>query len=548
MNTPNRIQNNGIELNKPNDDLTITLTTTNGLDIEYDLNSVPKEFKLNENGVYWTNGVQTFQTSLNRLCAIEQAFQAVELPPNATTLKLNDTLLIDNGSLTTTYSIGSIDVTNVGMSIIAPNTNIYLGDVNGTNNSTTITIDDTTNKTINLTTDLGTIGAFCNTFQVGDVNGNVNSTSIKLDDANSKVEIQAKDNVKIGDYLGLDTNTNLLMDCANASTSFFSPNLFLVQTNNFQVDNQTISTIGDVNNNSSFTKFYLNASNQTIDLNLGGGNGASGMILRMGDFDNNVSGANIYLNAINPAIYLDSRNGVSQIGDINGIGTNTLFTLNDTTKQISGYTNGGTIDFSSGGGIVSIGDAGFLSNGTSVKVDDGAMKVEIGDIGNSINGLKMVVDNPNYSINVNSRGGTTTIGDVDAVGNNTKIIVNDNASVVSINCNTPVKLNQSGSVQYSTNYYTTSQSITNNSPYALTFNGAGLTATLPSVSSSNVGTQYLITNTNGGSLTVASTGGQLIYSATSPASATSRTLGSGHSQIFTAIRTTGSSTYGWSMV
>ena len=67
MITPKRIQNNGIELNKPNDDLTITVTTTDGLDINYDLNSAPKEFKLNENGVYWTNGVQTFQTSLNRL-------------------------------------------------------------------------------------------------------------------------------------------------------------------------------------------------------------------------------------------------------------------------------------------------------------------------------------------------------------------------------------------------------------------------------------------------------------------------------------------------
>jgi len=104
-----------------------------------------------------------------------------------------------------------------------------------------------------------------------------------------------------------------------------------------------------------------------------------------------------------------------------------------------------------------------------------------------------------------------------------------------------------GKPQYVSNYYTTSQSINATFPYALTFNGASITATLPSVSGTNVGTQYLITNVNASNLVVGASGGQLIYSATSPSSATSRTLGSGHSQIFTAIQT-GVGVYGWSMV
>jgi hypothetical protein len=50
-------------------------------------------------------------------------------------------------------------------------------------------------------------------------------------------------------------------------------------------------------------------------------------------------------------------------------------------------------------------------------------------------------------------------------------------------------------------------------------------------------------------LTVTTTGGtQLIYSTTGAASATSRTLAQGNSHIFTAILTTGASTFGWSMV
>ena len=69
------------------------------------------------------------------------------------------------------------------------------------------------------------------------------------------------------------------------------------------------------------------------------------------------------------------------------------------------------------------------------------------------------------------------------------------------------------------------------------------------IATSNVGIQYTITNTNASNLTITTTGGtQLIYSSTGAASATSRSLATGHSHIFTAILTTGASTFGWSMV
>lgn len=101
-------------------------------------------------------------------------------------------------------------------------------------------------------------------------------------------------------------------------------------------------------------------------------------------------------------------------------------------------------------------------------------------------------------------------------------------------------------VKYAADYYTTSQIITNSFNYTQTYNGSGLTATLPSVNSSNVGVQFLITNINATNLTVTSTGSQLIYS-TGNSPSTSTTLGSGNSQIFTAIKT-GAATFGWSMV
>jgi hypothetical protein len=113
---------------------------------------------------------------------------------------------------------------------------------------------------------------------------------------------------------------------------------------------------------------------------------------------------------------------------------------------------------------------------------------------------------------------------------------------------TGVKLN-ANNIQYPATFNNTSASISTTSNAVQTFNGSNLTATLFNASATNVGTQFTITNTNATNLTVTTTGGtQLIYSSTGAASATSRSLATGHSHIFTAILTTGASTFGWSMV
>ena len=113
---------------------------------------------------------------------------------------------------------------------------------------------------------------------------------------------------------------------------------------------------------------------------------------------------------------------------------------------------------------------------------------------------------------------------------------------------TGVKLN-ANNIQYPATFNNTSANISTTSNAVQTFNGSSLTATLFNVSATNVGTQFIITNTSASNLTVTTTGGtQLIYSIIGAASATSRTLATGHSNIFTAILTTSASTYGWSMV
>jgi hypothetical protein len=72
------------------------------------------------------------------------------------------------------------------------------------------------------------------------------------------------------------------------------------------------------------------------------------------------------------------------------------------------------------------------------------------------------------------------------------------------------------------------------------------TITLFNIDDERSGRQFLITNTSAGNLTVNTSGGQLIYT-TGVAPATTMTLATGATRIFTSIKST-NSLYGWSMV
>jgi len=124
----------------------ITTKTTaldfRGLELKYDLNATPKQFSISDGGVRFRDGTNDYTTGLERLALVQTAFQAVELPPNATTLKLNDTILLDagvastnntinetgmvitdpNGSSTHTYQLLNLVQTGVGQNILNPDT------------------------------------------------------------------------------------------------------------------------------------------------------------------------------------------------------------------------------------------------------------------------------------------------------------------------------------------------------------------------------------------------------------------------------------------
>ena len=90
-------------------------TSTVGISLQYDKNTAnPKIFSIRPAGVNFTDNTNNITTGLERLASVQQAFQSVQLPPNATTLKINNTVLVDAGVVNKTTSVndGSIVVNN----------------------------------------------------------------------------------------------------------------------------------------------------------------------------------------------------------------------------------------------------------------------------------------------------------------------------------------------------------------------------------------------------------------------------------------------------
>ena len=157
--------------------------------------------------------------------------------------------------------------------------------------------------------------------------------------------------------------------------------------------------------------------------------------------------------------------------------------------------------------------------------------------------------NSNVAIEVDSGVGLSTIGDVNNSNNGTTISVDDATQLITLRANNGVYL-PLATIKYPITMNLTDVTLVSNSTYGQTFyiSVAPFTATLPQVDGTNVGIQFLITNTNATTLVVGTSGEQLIYSSRGAASATSRSLAVGHSHIFTAIYTISNSDFGWSMV
>ena len=84
--------------------------TVEGLELEYDILTTQKNFKISKLGVNYDDGVINNTTSLSRIAEVQNLLQSVQTPPNATTFSLNNTLLLTDGTNSTTFDVNGIDM------------------------------------------------------------------------------------------------------------------------------------------------------------------------------------------------------------------------------------------------------------------------------------------------------------------------------------------------------------------------------------------------------------------------------------------------------
>jgi hypothetical protein len=214
---------------------------TDGLKLEYDINTAIKSFQITSAGVNWTDGVSNHTTGLERLALVQTAFQAVELPPNATTLKINDTILLTDGTNTTTINDTSISLTNSTAEVVGSlsgNALSLLTDATISSVGTAGINATTGNLTGTLLSSLGggVVGMPSPPYPAPDANWSLsvqsgtynpslylsksapftNSTSMTLD-LNNLTHFQATGSPSPNDDFTISTNKNLIMTADNTT-------------------------------------------------------------------------------------------------------------------------------------------------------------------------------------------------------------------------------------------------------------------------------------------------------------------------------------------
>ena len=381
-----------------------------------------------------------------------------------------------------------------------------------------------------------------------DTSNNLRSEQILLDDGVSLItntltntQIQVIDN---DPFLSAPFSTTITQDyVAISNNNIDVTTLNAVGLSIYNGVNANVYTVG-INGGTDF--LISTAGNDRLMLNSSFNESYWG--------DIGVTHANIALN-IGGACRadIDTRTGSFSVGDIANTTNQTKIVLDDAIPSISSYVlgennnscNAFKITGLSSGNNMNFNDTGnewtcSLSGGNNITFTQGDGRFRVGDVMSSGNGMLIDLDYvTGFSVYTGDGTGQVQRYNISSIGLQTwqggmgYDNVNNNLSF--------------GKPQFASNYSTIGGTLSANSPYAQTINGTGQTLTLPLVTSGNVGIQHLIVNTNAlSSLTVSSSSSQNIYSTGS--TATTRTLAVGDGRIFASIYTTGSGTFGWTMI
>lgn len=192
------------------------------------------------------------QVPLTNLVLLPQVLASLDLPPNATTLKVEDTILLDDGVNTATLNPTSITYSS-NPTITAPNYTIdtglgmcSFGDVNISNNGLKIAIDDTNSKI--------SIDSANQQVVIGDCNDVGNITKIDIRDQTKLIDlIVNKDGmVRMGETTGVGNSTNVVINDLDKD----------IYLNAFR-----IVKLGDVNDALNSTSIVVDDTSKTVSMN-----------------------------------------------------------------------------------------------------------------------------------------------------------------------------------------------------------------------------------------------------------------------------------------
>jgi hypothetical protein len=234
--TPTFIDFQGFILQDPTGDVKLT-NTMDGVDkgfrLDFDLLTVPKYFSISPNGVYWSDGTNTYFTSLEDLALVQTVFAAVEPPPNSTTLQVNNTIYLTDGvSATSTLNTSSLTFNDgtytpsVGVSgtdlvvdgqgarllLNANDNEFYLGQFSAST-APCILSSGSSSMTLNINSRSGITN-------IGDCDNTFNKTKISVDDTSSLIVLDTTQLAVIGDNNGVSTNAKLNFDIANSEMNW----------------------------------------------------------------------------------------------------------------------------------------------------------------------------------------------------------------------------------------------------------------------------------------------------------------------------------------
>lgn len=332
--------------------------------------------------------------------------------------------------------------------------NITIGDGNGVFQGMTMVIDNSA-ATINLSASLGNDSAlllndgqqrlqfFSNPagdqflsldvqaglYQIGDISKSLNGTFLRINDTGAQVDVvtgaagnlmldldNGAQNYQIGDISGTGNGSNIDIDDLNKHFQFFTLTGSSLDFN----ESTGLYVIGDVSNSGNGHILKIDDATQVIDL---GDN--VGILLRL---DNSATpGTLTYFGGVGQRfLELDGTNQVYSIGDIDAMGSSSVFIINDPNKlafiQVGPVT---ALKLDQAGGRYQIGDV--LNNGTGSKftVEDSSERFIM--TSDAVGGFQyFLLDVPNQLYQ---------IGDINAgsTGNNTFLSINDATQRVVVN-------------------------------------------------------------------------------------------------------------------